>query len=176
MSIAVGDKWPEAELLKMGANGPETVDMGRFLAGRKVVLFALPGAFTGVCSTAHMPSFIRTADAFRAKGVDEIVCLSVNDPFVLGAWAEATGADDAGIVLLGDTDGALTEKLGMAFTFRNFVEAFGWMTRAALIAEKMDHHPEWTNVYRTVAVTLTSHDAGGLTARDVRLAPRLDAL
>ena len=117
MSIAVGDKWPEAELLKMGENGPETVDMARFLAGKTVVLFALPGAFTGVCSTAHMPSFIRTADAFRAKGVDEIVCLSVNDPFVLGAWAEATGADDAGIVLLGDADGALTEKLGMAFTF-----------------------------------------------------------
>ena len=68
------------------------------------------------------------------------------------------------------------DAIAKTFTFRNFVEAFGWMTRAALIAEKMDHHPEWTNVYRTVAVTLTSHDAGGLTARDVRLATRLDAL
>lgn len=68
------------------------------------------------------------------------------------------------------------DAIAKTFTFRNFVEAFGWMTRAALIAEKMDHHPEWTNVYKTVAVTLTSHDAGGLTARDVTLATRLDAL
>ena len=68
------------------------------------------------------------------------------------------------------------DAIAKTFTFRSFVEAFGWMTRAALIAEKMDHHPEWTNVYRTVAVTLTSHDAGGLTARDVALATRLDAL
>lgn len=68
------------------------------------------------------------------------------------------------------------DAIAKTFEFRNFVEAFGWMTRAALIAEKMDHHPEWTNVYRTVAVTLTSHDAGGLTARDVALATRLDAL
>ena len=68
------------------------------------------------------------------------------------------------------------DAIAKTFTFRNFVEAFGWMTRAALIAEKMNHHPEWTNVYRTVAVTLTSHDAGGLTARDVKLATRLDAL
>jgi len=68
------------------------------------------------------------------------------------------------------------DAIAKTFTFRNFVEAFGWMTRAALIAEKMNHHPEWTNVYRTVAVTLTSHDAGGLTARDMTLATRLDAL
>ena len=68
------------------------------------------------------------------------------------------------------------EAIVKRFVFRDFSEAFGWMTRAALIAEKMNHHPEWTNVYRTVAVTLTSHDAGGLTARDVTLATRLDAL
>lgn len=88
-------------------------------------------------------------------------------------------ADDAPLAPLlanGWTRLADRDAIAKTFTFRNFVEAFGWMTRAALIAEKMDHHPEWTNVYRTVAVTLTSHDAGGLTARDVKLATRLDAL
>ena len=88
-------------------------------------------------------------------------------------------ADDAPLAPLlanGWTRLADRDAIAETFTFRNFVEAFGWMTRAALIAEKMDHHPEWTNVYRTVAVTLTSHDAGGLTARDVKLATRLDAL
>ena len=88
-------------------------------------------------------------------------------------------ADDAPLAPLlanGWTRLADRDAIAKTFTFRNFVEAFGWMTRAALIAEKMDHHPEWTNVYRTVAVTLTSHDAGGLIARDVRLATRLDAL
>ena len=88
-------------------------------------------------------------------------------------------ADDAPLAPLlanGWTRLADRDAIAKTFTFRHFVEAFGWMTRAALIAEKMDHHPEWTNVYRTVAVTLTSHDAGGLTARDVRLATRLDAL
>ena len=62
------------------------------------------------------------------------------------------------------------------FTFKNFVEAFGWMTRVALVAERMDHHPEWTNVYRTVDVTLSTHDAGGLTRRDIELAQRMDRL
>ena len=88
-------------------------------------------------------------------------------------------ADDAPLAPLlanGWTRLADRDAIAKTFTFRNFVEAFGWMTRAALIAEKMNHHPEWTNVYRTVAVTLTSHDAGGLTARDVTLATRLDAL
>ena len=68
------------------------------------------------------------------------------------------------------------DALRKIWKFRSFSEAWGFMSRAALAAEKLDHHPEWTNVYRTVAVTLTSHDAGGLTARDVRLATRLDAL
>jgi len=117
MSIEIGDKWPEAELVTMGASGTETVDLARFLAGRKIVLFALPGAYTGTCSTAHLPSFIRTAEAFRAQGVDAICCLSVNDPYVLDAWAKVTGADKAGIVMLADAGGVLTAKLGMAFTY-----------------------------------------------------------
>lgn len=115
MTISKGQVLPEATMLVMGDNGPETVDLKGRLDGRKVVLFALPGAYTGTCSTVHLPSFIRTADKFRAKGVDEIICVSVNDPFVLKAWAESSGAAEAGITLLGDSDGGFTRTLGMAF-------------------------------------------------------------
>ena len=68
------------------------------------------------------------------------------------------------------------DAIAKTFTFRNFVEAFGWMTRAALIAEKMDHHPEWSNVYKSVEVTLATHDAGGLTELDIRMARAMDAM
>ena len=86
------------------------------LTGRKVVVFGLPGAYTGPCSTIHLPSFIRTAEQFRGQGVDEIICISVNDPFVLKAWSEASGAAEAGITMLGDPDAVLTKALGMEFT------------------------------------------------------------
>lgn len=116
MSIAVGERMPEATLSRMGEAGPEQVQLSELLKGRKVVVFALPGAFTGPCSTAHVPSFIRTADSFRAKGVEAILCISVNDPFVLKAWGEATGATAAGIEMLGDADGSMTRGLGLDFT------------------------------------------------------------
>jgi peroxiredoxin len=116
MTLAVGERFPDATLVRMGENGPELVELSNVLKGRKVVRFALPGAYTGPCSTIHVPSFIRTAEAFRARGVDEIVCIAVNDPFVLKAWGEATGATAAGITLLGDPDAVLTKGLGMDFT------------------------------------------------------------
>ena len=116
MALSVGGRMPDANLIMMGANGPETVRLSDRLNGRKVVVFALPGAFTGTCSTAHIPSFMRTADQFRAKGVDEIICISVNDPFTLKAWGDATGATKAGITHLGDADGAMTRGLGLDFT------------------------------------------------------------
>jgi peroxiredoxin len=113
MTIDVGAKLPEATLMRMGENGPETVDLGAKLAGRNVVIFGLPGAYTGTCTTAHVPSFIRTKAGFDAKGVDEIICLSVNDPFVMAAWAQSTGAAAAGITMLGDSDGAFAAAIGM---------------------------------------------------------------
>ena len=116
MTLAVGERFPDATLARMGENGPELVQMGDVLKGRKVVVFGLPGAYTGPCSTIHVPSFVRTAKDFAAHGVDEIVCISVNDPFVLKAWGEATGATAAGITLLGDPDAVLTKALGMEFT------------------------------------------------------------
>ncbi|RMC34362.1 peroxiredoxin [Paracoccus alkanivorans] len=114
MSISTGDDFPQSKLLRVGESGPEAVDTGDLAKGR-VAVFGLPGAFTGTCTNAHMPSFIRTADQFRAKGVDRIICLTVNDPFVCDAWAKSTGAPDAGIEVLADADGSVTNALGLSF-------------------------------------------------------------
>ncbi|SFP33616.1 peroxiredoxin [Tranquillimonas alkanivorans] len=116
MPIEQGQTLPGATLVTMGQDGPEQVQLADRLNGRKVVLFGLPGAFTGTCTTAHVPSFVRTADALREKGVDEIICVSVNDPFVLAAWGESTGATEAGITMLGDAESAFTKAIGMDFS------------------------------------------------------------
>ena len=115
MTITVGDKLPQGKLLRVGANGPEAVDTADLAQGR-VALFGVPGAFTGTCTNAHMPSFVRNADAFRGKGVDRIVCMTVNDPFVAKAWADQTGATETGIEVLADADGSMTKALGLDFT------------------------------------------------------------
>ena len=115
MTITTGTKLPDATLYRMGTDGPETVQLGELLAGRKVVIFGLPGAYTGTCSTAHVPSFMRTMGGFKEKGVDEVICLSVNDPFVMGAWSKDTGAGDAGIMMLGDATAEFTKGIGMDF-------------------------------------------------------------
>lgn len=116
MAISVGDTFPDATLTVLADDGPKTLTLSERVAGRKVVVFGLPGAFTGPCSTAHVPSFIRTAEDFKSAGIEEIICISVNDPFVLKAWGEATGAAKAGITMLGDAEGELTRKLKMEFT------------------------------------------------------------
>lgn len=116
MTISEGARLPDVELIRDTGDGFETVRLSDYVAGRKVVLFGLPGAFTGPCSTAHLPSFMRTAEAFRDKGVDEIICVAVNDPFTLKAWGESTGAHDAGITFLADAGAELTLALGMEFT------------------------------------------------------------
>ncbi|MCB2109450.1 MAG: peroxiredoxin [Defluviimonas sp.] len=134
MTIAVGDRLPEATLLAMGAGGVEKVDLGARLKGRRVAIFGLPGAYTGTCSTAHVPSFIRTRPQFDAKGVDEVICVSVNDPFVMKAWGEATGATAAGITMLGDAGGAFTAAIGLDFSNPD-VGFAGRSKRYALLAE-----------------------------------------
>lgn len=116
MAISAGDKLPDATLVRMGAEGPEQVSMQALTTGRKVVIFALPGAFTGTCTTAHVPSFMRTKADFDAKGVDEVICLAVNDVFVLDAWGKSTGATEAGILMVGDADAEFTKAVGMDFT------------------------------------------------------------
>lgn len=114
MTITVGDRLPEGKLLRVDEKGPETVDLASLATGR-IAVFGLPGAYTGTCTNAHMPSFIRTAAAFRDRGVSRIVCLTVNDPFVADAWAQSTGADRAGIEVLADADGSVTRALGLSF-------------------------------------------------------------
>lgn len=116
MAISVGDTLPEVNLVQIGNDGPEAVALGDKLKGRKVVVFAVPGAFTPTCHSAHVPSFVRTKDAFAEKGVDEIICISVNDPFVMKAWGEATGATAAGLTMLGDPESAFTKAIGMDFS------------------------------------------------------------
>lgn len=116
MTLSSGDKLPDATLLKLGDKGPEAVDLKSLTAGRKVVIFAVPGAYTPTCSSAHVPSFIRTKAQFDAAGVDEIICVSVNDPFVMKAWGEATGAADAGITMLADPGAGFIKALGLDFT------------------------------------------------------------
>jgi len=115
MTISVGDKLPDATLLRLGVSGPEQVSVADLTKGRKVVIFAVPGAFTPTCHSAHVPSFMRTKDGFAAKGVDEIICVSVNDPFVMKAWGEVTGATEAGLTLLADGTSAFTAAVGMQF-------------------------------------------------------------
>lgn len=115
MTISQGDSLPDATLVKLGEKGPEAVSVAAVTKGRKVVIFAVPGAFTPTCHSAHVPSFMRTKDQFTAKGVDEIICVSVNDPFVMKAWGEATGAATAGLTMLADAQSEFTKAVGMDF-------------------------------------------------------------
>lgn len=134
MALSPGDRLPDATLLRMGSDGPEGVRLADRLSGRKVVLFGLPGAYTGTCTSAHVPSFIRTIGAFRDKGVAEVICVAVNDPFVMRQWGEDTGAAAAGITMLADPGAEFTRAAGMAFT----APAIGFYDRSrrfALIAD-----------------------------------------
>lgn len=115
MAVKAGERMPEGNLLRMGENGVETVPTSGLFSGRRVVVFGLPGAFTGTCSTAHVPSYMRVMPSLLARGVDEVICVSANDPWVMKAWGEQTGATAAGITLLADPAGEWIEALGTAF-------------------------------------------------------------
>jgi len=134
MTIKTGESLPEGTLLKLGESGPAAVKVSELTKGRKVVLFGLPGAYTGVCTTAHVPSFIRSKAGFDAKGVDEIVCVSVNDPFVMDAWSKATGAGEAGLSFLGDASGEFVKALGLDFSAPP-AGLFGRSKRFAMLVE-----------------------------------------
>ena len=113
--IKTGDTLPEGTLMEMTGEGPKPVATGELFGGR-AVLFGVPGAFTPTCNNDHLPTFVKNMDALRAKGVDTVACLAVNDPFVMGAWGKSTGAADAGIRMLGDPTGAFVKALGLDFT------------------------------------------------------------
>ena len=112
MALQVGDKVPSATLYHMTGDGPAAVTSDEVFSGKKVVLFALPGAFTPTCSAQHVPSYLKNAAALRDKGVDTIACLSVNDVFVMGAWGKEQGSEGE-IVMLADGSGDFTKAAGM---------------------------------------------------------------
>lgn len=111
-TIKVGDTIPSMKLMAATADGPREVATDDLFRGKKVVMFAVPGAFTPTCSAKHLPGFIQNIDALHAKGVDTIVCMAVNDPFVLAAWAKDQGVGDR-IVMLSDGSGNFTKALGL---------------------------------------------------------------
>ena len=114
MTIAVGDTIPDVELKTMGPDGPQVVGTGEALGSGKVVLFAVPGAFTPGCSKIHLPGFVNGADDLAAKGVDKIACIAVNDPWVMEAWADSQGVGDK-IVMLADGSGEFAKAMGLDF-------------------------------------------------------------
>jgi peroxiredoxin len=132
MTIETGAKIPNIKLKTMGSNGPEDITTDEIFSGKKVVMFAVPGAFTPTCSEAHLPGFVVNSDVIKSKGVDTIVCTSVNDVFVMGAWGQAQNAGQ--ILMLADGNAELAEALGMTLDGTGF----GMGTRSkryAMIAE-----------------------------------------
>jgi peroxiredoxin len=112
MSVAVGDKVPDVDVQVMGEAGPTTLRSGELLGSGRVVLFAVPGAFTPGCSKIHLPGFVAQADELSGKGVDKIVCIAVNDPWVMAAWGESQGAEDK-IVMVGDGSARFATAMGL---------------------------------------------------------------
>ena len=132
MTIATGDKIPATTLKIMGAKGPEDISTGTIFKGKKVVMFAVPGAFTPGCSVTHLPGYVVLADKIKAKGVDSIVCLSVNDAFVMGAWGKSQNAEE--LLMVADGNGEFTKAAGLEMD----ASGFGMGTRSkryAMIVE-----------------------------------------
>jgi len=118
MTIKTGDKIPGCTLKTMGEKGPVDISTDAIFAGKKVLLFAVPGAFTPGCSVTHLPGYVVNADKIKAKGVDTIVCMSVNDAFVMGAWGKAQNAEE--LLMLADGNGDFTKALGLELDGRGF--------------------------------------------------------
>ena len=133
MTIKVGDRIPPVALKAVTAEGTKDVKADELFAGKKVVLFALPGAFTPTCSAQHLPGYVTNAGALKKKGVDLIACLSVNDAFVMGAWAKDKGVGDS-VVMLADGNGDFTKAVGLELDGARF--GMGLRSqRYALVAE-----------------------------------------
>ena len=129
MTIKVGDKMPAGSFRIMTAEGPGTLSSDELLKGKKVVLFCVPGAFTPACSAKHLPGYIQHADALKAKGVDTLACLSVNDVFVMSAWGKDQGAGDK-VTLLADGNAEYVKALGLSLD----ASGFGMGTRGERFA------------------------------------------
>ena len=118
MTIKAGDKIPSSTLKTMGQQGPADISTDDIFAGKKVLMFAVPGAFTPGCSVTHLPGYVVNADKIKDKGVDTIACMSVNDAFVMGAWGQAQNAEE--LLMLADGNGEFTAALGLELDSRGF--------------------------------------------------------
>jgi len=118
MTIQVGDRLPDVPLAIAGADGPQPTTSGEYFRGKRVALFAVPGAYTPTCSARHLPSFVDKAQELKRQGIDEIACVSVNDPFVMAAWGKSDGSDD--ITMLADGNGAFADAVGLAMDGSKF--------------------------------------------------------
>ena len=118
MTIKTGDKIPTCTLKTMGEKGPTDITTDDIFTGKKVLMFAVPGAFTPGCSVTHLPGYVVNADKIKAKGVDTIACMSVNDAFVMGAWGQAQNAEE--LLMLADGNGDFTAVLGLELDGRGF--------------------------------------------------------
>ena len=154
MTIEVGASIPEATMKIMGEKGPQDITTGDIFGGKKVVLFAVPGAFTPTCSAAHLPGFVVNADKLKEKGIDSIVCLSVNDAFVMDAWGKDKNAEE--LMMVADGNGDFTKAMGLEMDG----SGFGLGTRSqryALIAE--DGKVTALNIEAPGAYEVSSADA-----------------
>ena len=118
MTIQVGERLPDVPLTIAGSEGPQPTSSGEFFRGKRVALFAVPGAFTPTCSARHLPSYVDKAGELKGKGVDEIACISVNDPFVMQAWSERDGSKD--ITMIADGNGNFAEAVGLTMDAGKF--------------------------------------------------------
>ena len=118
MTIQKGDRLPDVPLAVATSEGPKPTTSGEYFAGKKVALFAVPGAFTPTCSARHLPSYVEKAQDLKGQGIDEIACISVNDPFVMGAWNKADGAEDS--TMLADGNGVFSDAVGLSFDGSKF--------------------------------------------------------
>jgi peroxiredoxin (alkyl hydroperoxide reductase subunit C) len=133
MTIKVGDTIPSMKLMVATPEGPKEISTDEIFKGKKVVLFAVPGAFTPTCSAKHLPGFVQNADALKAKGVDTIACIAVNDAFVMGAWAKDQGAGDK-VTMLADGAAQFAKAIGLELDLN--ARGMGWRSqRYALVAE-----------------------------------------
>jgi peroxiredoxin len=118
MTIQVGERLPDVPLSIGGPDGPQPTTSGEYFRRKKVALFAVPGAFTPTCSARHLPSYVEKAQELKGQGIDEIACISVNDPFVMSAWGERDGSED--ITMIADGNGQFTDAVGLAFDGSKF--------------------------------------------------------
>ena len=133
MTIKVGDKIPSMKLMQTTAEGPKETSTDDIFGGKKVVLFAVPGAFTPTCSAKHLPGFVQHAADFKAKGVDTVACIAVNDAYVMTAWGKDQGTDGK-VEMLADGAGAFAKAIGLELDLN--ARGMGWRSqRYALVAE-----------------------------------------